>query len=51
MMPNPPGHFRLRVPSYTWTWTIPIGMSIAPTDHYVVQAEGYGPLVDAFAPC
>lgn len=35
----------------TYTWTLPIGTSSAPTDRFVLQAEGYNPLTALFSPC
>ena len=38
------------VHGYTTKWTLPIGTSTVDTSKFVVQAEGYGPSTNVFAP-
>lgn len=35
---------------YTYTWTLPLGTSTTDTTKFVVQAQGYNPLINVFEP-
>ncbi len=48
---SPLGSATPTVDGYTYTWTLPIGNAKAPTNHLVIQAEGYGPRAEVFTPC
>jgi hypothetical protein len=40
----------VEISGYTYTWTLPIGTSTTDTSKFVIQAQGYAPLVNAFDP-
>ncbi|KAH8431510.1 uncharacterized protein LDX57_009173 [Aspergillus melleus] len=40
----------LDVTGYTYKWTLPLGTSTVDTSKFVVQAQGYNPLTNAFEP-
>ncbi|KAI1875087.1 uncharacterized protein JN550_002516 [Neoarthrinium moseri] len=44
------GPVDLVVDRYTYKWTLPIGTSTLDTSKFVVQAQGYGPFINAFSP-
>jgi hypothetical protein len=45
------GQINVSVNKYTYTWTMGIGYTTAPTTNFVIQAEGYDPLTNVFSPC
>jgi hypothetical protein len=48
---TPVGTVQVNVSGYTTTWTVPLGTATAPTDHFLIQGQGYGPLTNIFGPC
>ncbi|KAL3428575.1 Spherulation-specific family 4-domain-containing protein, partial [Aspergillus tetrazonus] len=44
------GAITLDVTGYTYKWTLPIGTSTIDTSKFVVQAQGYNPLINVFEP-
>ena len=45
------GAVKVQQDEYHWTWTIPLGTSTVDTSNFVIQTEGYGPLLNVFQPC
>ncbi|KAL4805129.1 Spherulation-specific family 4-domain-containing protein [Aspergillus unguis] len=44
------GTITLDITDYTYKWTLPIGTSTIDTSKFVVQAQGYNPLINVFQP-
>lgn len=44
------GPVTVKIDGYTYTWTIPLGTGTTDTSKFVVQAQGYGPFINAFSP-
>ncbi|KAJ5475502.1 hypothetical protein N7539_007789 [Penicillium diatomitis] len=44
------GDVPLTISGYTYTWDLPIGTQTIDTSKFVVQAQGYNPLIDAYEP-
>ncbi len=44
------GPITLVITGYTYTWTLPLGTSTTDTSKFVVQAQGYNPLINVFLP-
>lgn len=44
------GPISLDITGYTYTWILPLGTSTIDTSKFVVQAQGYNPLVNIFEP-
>lgn len=44
------GPVTLDITAYTYKWTLPIGTLTTDTSKFVVQAQGYNPLTNAFSP-
>ncbi|KAL3479399.1 Spherulation-specific family 4-domain-containing protein [Aspergillus californicus] len=44
------GSITLEITDYTYKWTLPIGTSIVDTSKFVIQAQGYNPLINVFQP-
>ncbi|KAL3451137.1 Spherulation-specific family 4-domain-containing protein [Aspergillus insuetus] len=44
------GTITLDITGYTYKWTLPIGTSTIDTSKFVVQAQGYNPLINVFEP-
>ncbi|RAH78951.1 hypothetical protein BO86DRAFT_402295 [Aspergillus japonicus CBS 114.51] len=40
----------LNIWGYTYTWTLPLGASTVDTTKFVVQAQGYNPMINVFEP-
>ncbi|RAH50969.1 uncharacterized protein BO95DRAFT_438227 [Aspergillus brunneoviolaceus CBS 621.78] len=40
----------LDISGYTYTWNLPLGTSAVDTSKFVVQAQGYNPMINAFEP-
>ncbi|EPS26948.1 hypothetical protein PDE_01888 [Penicillium oxalicum 114-2] len=44
------GDVSLDISGYTYTWNLPIGTQTIDTSKFVVQAQGYNPLINAYQP-
>ncbi|RDW70549.1 uncharacterized protein DSM5745_08060 [Aspergillus mulundensis] len=44
------GSITLEITDYTYKWTLPLGTSTVDTSKFVVQAQGYNPLINVFQP-